>query len=190
MLGKVFPLALAAVLAITGCDIQQSGSNGNEDVKIKTPVGGMKVKTNDAVVLAGIGLPSYPGATLVKNDKDNGAADVDMSFGDYHLRVKAVAYHTSDPPEKVIAFYRTGLEPYGDVIECRGKHPVGKPAQTRDGLTCEDSDNDYAAGNGSETELKAGGKHHQHLVAIEKQSDGTKFGLVLLDLPKGKNESN
>jgi hypothetical protein len=38
--------------------------------------------------------------------------------------------------------------------------------------------------------LQAGGKIHQHIVAVEKESEGTKFGLVALDLPKGKRESN
>ena len=33
------------------------------------------------------------------------------------------------------------------------------------------------------TELKAGSKQHQHIVAIEPESWGTKFGLVALDLP-------
>jgi hypothetical protein len=190
MLGKGIPLALTAVLAIAGCGIQQTAEGGNEGVNIKTPLGGLKVKTNEAVVVSEIGLPNYPGATRVKHDKDNGAADLDMSFGDYHLRVKAIAFHTPDPTDKVIAFYRKGLESFGEVIECRGKHAVGTPSRTREGLTCDDGDNNYAMGNGPETVLKAGGKHHQHIVAVEKKSDGTKFGLVLLELPNGKSESN
>ncbi len=155
----------------------------------------MKVKTNDAVIVANLGIPSYPGATIIKQDKDNGAADIDMTVGDFHLRVKAVSYHTSDSPDKVLAFYRKGLARYGDVLECKGKVAVGKPTKTSDGLTCEESGDEHVSGNeisgNADIELKAGGKIHQHIVAVEKQSDGTKFGLIELDLPKGdKSESN
>jgi hypothetical protein len=195
MLGKMISLALlAATLAGTGCSVHDKNAKGSEDVKIETPFGGMKVKTNEAAIASDIGLPVYPGATALKKDKDNNAADVDMSFGDFHLRVKAISYHTADSPEKVIAFYRQGLARYGDVIECKGKHTVGNPSKTSEGLTCDD-DNENHISTGdvtshSQIELKAGGKIHQHIVAVETQSDGTKFGLVALDLPQGKKESN
>ena len=32
-------------------------------------------------------------------------------------------------------------------------------------------------------ELKAGSKQHQHIVAVDPEGNGTKFGLVALDLP-------
>ena len=32
-------------------------------------------------------------------------------------------------------------------------------------------------------ELKAGSKVHQHIVAIDPEGSGTKFGLIALDLP-------
>jgi hypothetical protein len=32
-------------------------------------------------------------------------------------------------------------------------------------------------------EFKAGSKQHQHIVAIDPEDSGTKFGMVLLDLP-------
>ena len=37
--------------------------------------------------------------------------------------------------------------------------------------------------DGSLGELKAGSKQHQHLVPIDRDGAGTKFGLVALDLP-------
>lgn len=194
MLGKAIPVALlAATLAITGCSVEQKGSSGNEDVKIKTPLGGLKVRTNDAVVAAETGLPVYPGATVVKDPRDSDAADVDMNFGDFHLRVKAVSYRTPDSSEKVIAFYRKGLERFGDVIECRNNRPVGAPSKTSEGLTCDNAQKSHVVISvppHPEIELKAGGKIHQHIVAIEEEPDGTKFGLVALDLPSGERESN
>ena len=153
----------------------------------------MQVKTNDAVAVEGLGLPTYPGAQLVKKDKDNGAADVDMQFGSFQLRVKAVSYQTGDSPEKVEAFYRTGLKRFGDVIACRENRAVGTPVRTLEGLTCDnDKENNYTVDNHlgkGELELKAGSQQHQHIVEIEAQGGGTKIGLVALDLP-GKTSSD
>jgi hypothetical protein len=193
-------LALTAVVWTTaGCRVDEHKDGTHEDVKIATPFGGMSVKTNDAAVQAGVGLSIYPGATLVKKlrtgkdgeQHDEGAADVNMSFGSFHLGVKALSYSTSDAPDKVLAFYRKDMARYGQVILCKGKQAVGTPSETQDGLTCsEDSkhvhvqganmDNDDDASYG---ELKAGSKLHQHIVSIDEQGSGTKFGLVALDLP-------
>jgi len=191
MIGKATPLALlAATLGVSGCTVQHKGSNGNEDVKIETPLGGMKVKTNDAVI-ADTGLPVYPGAALLKKDKEKNdeAADVNMNFGNFHLRVKAVSYRTPDAPDKVKDFYRKGLSRYGDVIECKNGHAVGLPSKTREGLTCDRNTADVSSTH-SEFELKAGGKVHQHIVAVVPKPEGTEFVLLALDLPKGEKESN
>jgi hypothetical protein len=195
MIGKAIPLALlAATLAVTGCSVQQKGSSGDEDMKIETPVGGLRVKTNGVVVAAETGLAVYPGATVIKKDKNHGAADIDMSFGEFHLRVRAVGFHTTDSPEKVRAFYRKELVRYGDVIECKDDRPMGTPSRTSEGLTCDDGKhitiNNVDRHAEAEVELKTGSNLHQHIVAIEPRSDGTKFGLVAFDLPSGEKESN
>ena len=178
---------ILGVVAMNGCKIDSNKQGGNENVKIATPFGGMQVKTNESDAISGIGLPVYPGAEFVKkNDKDKGAADVNLSFGSFQLRVKAANYRTSDAPDKVSAFYRAALARYGDVIQCENNKPVGSPTRTADGLGCDnDKDNHVTANEGSsgKMELKAGSKQHQHIVAVEPESTGTKFGLVALDLP-------
>ena len=128
-----------AVALLAGCRVQSDKHGDSDDVKIATPFGGLQVKTNDAVVVEGIGLPTYPGAQLVKKDKDDGSADVNMSFGSFQLRVKAVSYRTGDSPEKVETFYRAGLKRFGDVIACRDNRVVGTPARTQEGLTCDNN---------------------------------------------------
>jgi hypothetical protein len=179
---------MAALTLSLGCRIESNKQGNSDNVKIATPFGGMSVKTNDAVVQEGTGLPPYPGAEVVKkNDHDNGAADVNMSFGSFQLRVKAVSYRTNDAPEQVAGFYRKALGRYGDVIECTNGKPVGSLTRTAEGLGC-DSDkgeknynmNDDISGK---MEFKAGSKLHQHIVAINPDGNGTKFGLVALDLP-------
>jgi hypothetical protein len=188
----VVAAGMAAAL-LAGCRVETDKHGDSDNVKISTPFGGMQVKTNDAVAVEGLGLPTYPGAQLVKKDKDNGAADVDMQFGSFQLRVKAVSYQTGDSPEKVEAFYRTGLKRFGDVIACRENRAVGTPVRTLEGLTCDnDKENNYTVDNHlgkGELELKAGSQQHQHIVEIEAQGGGTKIGLVALDLP-GKTSSD
>ncbi len=188
------PLLLSFLLPIAACSIENSGSKQNKDVKIDTPFGGMKVKTNDAANLAEIGLATYPGSTPVKEGKNDNSADVDMHFGDFRLRVKAAGYRTPDDEAKVRVFYLKELAKFGDVLECRDKQPVGKVSKTRDGLTCSDDEQKTKIHvNGTETaelQLKAGSKLHQHIVALEKEASGTKYGLVALDLPNTDKESN
>jgi hypothetical protein len=190
-------LTAAACLALmlSGCRIDEHKNGDTSDVKIATPFGGMTVKTNDAVVEGGTGLTPYPGAVVLKKDKDNGAADINMSFGSFHLGVKAISYTTPDPPDKVIAFYRKDMAHFGAVILCRNEKAVGTPDHTQDGLSCDKDkggkiniDDDSA-----QSELKAGSKQHQHIVAVDPQGTGTKIGLIALDLPSshlGKNDDS
>jgi len=186
--------AVTMLLLLAGCSISSNGTKQNEDVKIKTPFGGMDVKTNDAASTSAIGLAVYPGAIRDNSDKDSSAADVNLNFGDFHLKVNAAGYHTPDPSDKVKAFYLKELAQYGDVIECQGKVAVGKISRTKDGLGCDDDSKHqtkFKVDKGKpDFELKAGSKLRQHIVGIERKTDGTKFGLVALELPNTDKESN
>ena len=178
--------ACLALLAATGCRIDKHGSGNDDNVKITTPFGGLSVKTDDAAVQGSVGLPVYPGATRVKKEgDDSGAADVNMNFGNFHLGVKAVSYRTADTPDKVLAFYRKELGRYGSVILCHDNAPVGTPTHTQDGLTCSSDSQGtvHTDEHGSEGELKAGSKLHQHVVSVDRDGGGSKIGLVALDLP-------
>jgi hypothetical protein len=185
---------LSALLVI-GCRVEskKSDSGNGDNVKIATPFGGMSVKTDNSAIAQSTGLPTYPGAVPTKKknkeDHNDGAADINMSFGSFQLRVKAVSFTTPDSPEEVLAFYKKSLGRFGTVIECRDHQAVGTPAKTVDGLTCSDDEKDNHVnvdeGVSRKTELKAGSKQHQHIVGIDPNPDGagTKFALVVLDLP-------
>jgi hypothetical protein len=183
----ILSAAVMGVGVIVGCRVDTNEHGDNKNVKVATPFGGVQVKTNNEGGVEGIGLPVYPGAELVKKrDKDNGSADVNLSFGRFQLRVKAANYETPDAPEKVSSFYKDAMRRYGTVIECNHDQPVGTPTETDEGLTCSDSGKKHAmteADTSGKTELKTGSKQHQHIVAIEPNGGGTKFGLVALDLP-------
>ncbi|MGO9319168.1 MAG: hypothetical protein ACLPXT_08410 [Terracidiphilus sp.] len=187
----VASLALAAGMA--GCRIHtEKDANGKDKkVQIDTPFGGIHVNT-DQTTAADLGLPVYPGAVTVMNNDNHKSADVQLGFGEWQLRVKAVSYQTSDSQDKVTAFYKKALGRFGNVITCQGNAPVGTPAITTEGLSCADDgkhDNvkidqgDYHFGKGN-LELKAGSKRHQHIVGFESPKDNqTRFALVALDLP-------
>jgi hypothetical protein len=183
----VAAVVVLGLLVVSGCRIESDKHGDNDNVKIATPFGGVQVKTNDAAVVDGIGLPVYPGAELVKKKKNNdGAADINMSFGSFQLRVKAASFKTPDSPDRVAAFYRKALGRYGDVIDCQNNQAVGLPAKTAEGLTCDNMKDHHITVDddmSDKRELKAGSKQHQHIVAIDPDGSGSKMGLISLDLP-------
>jgi hypothetical protein len=174
---------------LAGCRVSQHKDGDKNNVDIATPFGSMKVDTNtNPTDTSAIGLTLYPGAVVVKDDdgKNGGSADVNMSFGAFHLGVKAASFQTPDAEDKVLKFYRKDLAKYGDVIECRGNSPVGQPARTSQGLTCDTKQQNHInthETSDSDLELRAGSEQHQHIVGVEAKNGGTKIGLVMLDLP-------
>ena len=187
LLRAVVMAAVMATVLLGGCRVETGGEGRGDKVPMATPFGGLQVKTDERVQ-AGVGLPIYAGAQLVKKEggKDSGAADVNLSFGRFQLRVRALSYRTGDEPEKVKAFYKKELGRYGDVIECVGDQPVGARTRTAEGFTCGKSKGSGAViqnGGSKSVELKAGSEQHAHVVGIEPEGSGTKFALVMLDLP-------
>jgi hypothetical protein len=189
----VLGLSLLAVVlsGATGCKVQvDKSSNGEGDnVKIATPFGGISVN-KDQTSPAELGLPAYPGSVLDTGEDGNRSAKVDLGFGSWKLRVKAVHYSTADTRDQVINFYRKALSEYGGVIECAGDKPVGTPVTTGEGLSCDHSDHDHGSlhsnFNSGDLELKAGSPRHQHIVVLHGGSaSATHFSLIALDLPHG-----
>jgi hypothetical protein len=184
---------LAAGLLLSGCSVSTHKNGKNDNVDISTPFGSMQVKGGSDT--SSIGLATYPGAVPDKqsNGKDEAAADINMSFGNFHLGVKAASFLTPDSQDKVLAFYRKDLARYGDVIECRGNNPVGSPTRTAQGLTCDTKNGNHVnthTTKDSDLELRAGSEQHQHIVGVETKNGGTKFGLVMLDLPSHLSDHN
>jgi hypothetical protein len=191
-------VSLALATGISGCRIHvDKDANGQEkNVQVDTPFGGVHVNT-DQITAADLGLPVYPGAEIAKDKEHDKSADVNMGFGEWTLRVRAVNYATPDSQDKVTAFYKKALGRYGDVITCQGDAPVGTPTTTSEGLTCAENnhgnvridDKDYGSHGGFQ--LKAGSMRHQHIVGFQDSVNGkTRFALVALDLPVGTSGKN
>jgi len=185
---------LAALLLLTllaGCHVSNHNGKDN-DVDVKSPFGSMHIKTDDTVDTAAIGLSVYPGSTVWKDDADEAknhdshSADINMSFGDFHLGVKATSLRSTDSTDKILAFYRKDMGRYGDVLECKGSTTVGTPTRTAQGLTCNTDENHGNHINISETskvELRAGSEQHMHIVEVSTKDGAQKIGLVALELP-------
>lgn len=192
---KALCMLVGLAIAITGCrvHVDKDASGQEKNVQVDTPFGGVHVNTNQ-ITAADLGLPPYPGAEILKDNDHDKSADVNMGFGEWTLRVRAVSYATPDSQDKVAAFYKKALGRYGDVISCRGNAPIGTPTTTSEGLTCNDNDhgnlkiNDKDLGSHGGFELKAGSKRHQHILGFDEPKDGkTRFALVALDLPASVN---
>ncbi|MGC2636529.1 MAG: hypothetical protein WA294_05085 [Acidobacteriaceae bacterium] len=185
-------IIVAALLAAVGCHVQvNKGKNGEDkNVKIDTPLGGLHVRA-DQTSAGDLGLPAYPGSQVVPDNQGDKSADVHMGFGKWQLHIRVVTYQSPDPQDKVLAFYKTALGRFGDVLECNGNQPVGTPNITSEGLTCKEDNNVHVnTGGGNSTgiednglSLRAGSRHHQHIVAFKTAASGTKFTLVELQLP-------
>ena len=183
-------------MALAGCSVHvNKDSRGDDrDVSIHTPFGGVEVDKDRTGAIA-LGLPAYPGAVLnAGNDKDGDSKSVDLhlGFAQWQMHVQVASYATRDPQAKVEQFYKEALARYGAVLTCRGNAPVGTPARTGEGLTCDDEAlrKDFHVDHVdhvSDLELKAGSERHQHIVAFDEEhhagDSATHFTLVALTLP-------
>lgn len=182
--------AAAGLLVAAGCHVQvDKDANGKEkNVKIETPLGGLHVRSG-VTSAADVGLPVYPGAAIAPDKEGDKSADVHMGFGQWQLRVKVVNYQSSDPQDKVVAFYKNALGRYGTVIECQGDKPIGSPVVTQEGLGCTGKTKAGHVDISDNLSLRAGSEHHQHIFSIEKNdSSATRFALIELQLPSGTDQ--
>jgi hypothetical protein len=147
----------------------------------------LALHANSHTRAADIGLPTYPGASVYKDDGNDSGADLGLTAGDFHFGLLAVNYVTSDSAARVLAFYRKPLSRYGEVLECDQGKPVGALTITRSGLTC--GENGNSKSNSTNHEIRAGTPHQYRIVGIDESHPGsTRFGLVYLDLPKDSGD--
>jgi len=160
--------------------VSEQSEGDKKKVDISTPFGDVKVRTDAEA--KDIGLPVYPGATPKPKDEHNGGnnANVNLSFGDFGLKVVALTYLTNDAPDKVLAFYRNELKTYGGVLECKGGsighvslHSSDKDKDSKE-LKCDDHD------SSDTTELKVGTEDHQRVVGVKPNGSGSEFSLVFV----------
>src|SRR6516165_12311871 len=101
-------LIATVAVALSACSVNVRKGEDGEDKKvdIQTPMGGLHV--SEGADVRDVGLSVYPGARpKPKDDSDEEkSANVNLSFGEFGLKVVALEYLAADPPEKVLAYYK------------------------------------------------------------------------------------
>ena len=172
-------LAVASVWLLAACSIQVSDKDKDKQkVDIQTPIANLKVDTSTQATDNGI--PVYPGAKAREADKDGDKHRANVNIGGlgFGLKVIAAEYVTPDAPDKVKTFYEDKLKQFGEVLVCKGHgstDDVSVHGHGDEKLTCNDS-------HGDGWELKTGTQRNQHIVAIEPDGAGTRFGTVLVQI--------
>jgi hypothetical protein len=174
-------LAMLAAMVLSSAGGTSLAQNSGVDLALHANSNASAVK---------IGLPAYPGAAFYKGADNDSAADLGLTFNDFHFSMMVANYVTSDSPEKVLSFYRKPLSRYGEVLECNQGTPVGALKVTRSGLTCGQTQGNGNANSSNGHELRAGSPKQFRIVGIDDSHPGdTRFGLVYLELPKESSET-
>lgn len=172
----VFTL-LTALSLLAGCYVstRDNGEKGGKDVDIRTPLGSLSVREG-ALSAKETGLTQYPGSEQKQLDEHgNSSANVNISSSLFGVKVAVVKFQTSDPPAKVLDFYRKDMARYGNVIDCTGGFNMNFHRREKDAqVTCGDhgSDHEY------KEELKVGTENNQRIVAVKPSAKGSEFVLV------------
>jgi hypothetical protein len=126
-----------------------------------------------------VGLPVYPGATIVRDDDDdNSSIAFSLAFGAFGLKIAAITYASADRIDAIVNYYRDALAIYGPVLDCsdnRAGHPHEKHTKD-DTIQCEDDHPDTPTGR----LLKSGTKTNQYVFEINPHGSENHFSLVHL----------
>lgn len=169
-------LFFALCLALS---VQYASAQEHEDSKktmAVTPAGTM-VQV-DELNEKGLGMPVYPGARPVSRTEDDMGVSVMVTRPDSKGEVLTARYSTPDPKDKVVAYYKSELAQFGNVLECRGHQVVSydvRDPKHKDELTCEDGN---VAAPAQVVVLKAGSHSDQHMVVVKRRANATEFRLI------------
>jgi len=170
-------LALALMLATTGCSMSVDEKTEGKDkkVEITTPLGELKVRSSKDVAVKDIGLPEYPGARR-SQDKDEVGAHISIGTALFGVKMVAAEFESDDEPKKVLAFYRPHLEKYGKVTECHGNVDFRDKNGTKE-IACEQNKDDS-----DRAELVVGSAERFRVVGVEPRGKGSKIGMAFITL--------
>lgn len=167
---------LAAIMVLAGCTVRVDDKDkNNEKVDIQTPLANLKVDTSEKS--SDNGIPVYPGARPRPADgQDQHHANVNISAMGFGVKVIANEYLSDDSPDKVKTFYLDKLKKWGDVVVCQGHSEEGDShfkGTDSEKVSCKG-----AKGDG--WEVKVGTNDDQHMVEIQPDGKGTRFGTVYI----------
>lgn len=179
-------VSFVVVALLSGCSVRTTrdeAKNGEKtkDVDIRTPFGSLSVHKGSTDA-RDTGLAAYPGATIAKDhgfDHDGeGSANVNISSSLFGLKLVVLKYQSSDPPEKVLSFYRKDMARYGKVVDCTGPISMNFHRHDQDApVSCDAHGNSH---DNYKQELKVGTENNQRVVAVKPNGSGSEFALVFV----------
>jgi hypothetical protein len=171
-MGRTVSLAVVGILGLSGAacsiDVREHPSGRDGDVEIRTPLGGMSVKSNP---LPDTGLPVYPGAQPFRERDEDDNASVSIDSWLFDLDVAAAKFRTPATPEQVVEFYRNEMATFGDVLECRGDIDF----KGRDGHQHAVCDKKFLE---RDTQLVVGSGNNHRMVVVKPRASGAQFSIV------------
>jgi hypothetical protein len=154
----------------------------DKNIDVRSPIGDLHVGKDADAQKAG--LPVYPGAHA-RRDQNNDPVNLGLFTESFGLKLIVAKYETSDPADKVLAFYKDKMKRYGNVLECHSTNDNTSSHSDDDKegskpLQCE-GDN-----TGPVRELKVGTEDNERVVAIENEDSGkgTTFAVIYVHKQK------
>jgi hypothetical protein len=164
--------ALAMTLTACSVDVHEDRVGDRARVDIRTPMGGVLVRTN--VDSPETGLAVYPGAHAHRQGRDPENANVNVASSMFGVRLTAAKFLSDDPPVKIVEFYKNEMHRYGDVLECKGNVDFTRRGGLRRPV-CKEKWRSH------ETQLVVGTEHQHRIVAVKPHPGGTEFAVVYLE---------
>jgi len=188
--GILLVLSAAALTIVSACSISvkdKESNNGESQVDIKSPMGGLHV--SEQVDIRDSGLSVYPGAKPApKEDSNDKSANVNISVPGFQLKVVAAEFLSDDAPDKVIAYYDRELEKFGKPIQCHGWNTGQAYASGGNDVMSKPVSCSKDVG-GDSVELKVGTEGNQHLISVKPNNKGSRFALVYVRIHTGKDST-
>jgi hypothetical protein len=147
------------------------------------------ISADGKATAAEVGLPTYPGAQLLPNQKEGKQESLQFNLwgGAFGLKLVVARYQTPDRIDQVAAFYQPLLGKFGTVLECPpsggGKPNSSAPRPSGNESKALSCDDDHAEPGGRL--FKAGTRRQQRIVGVEPMKDGqsgSRISLVRLEL--------
>lgn len=130
-----------------------------------------------------VGLPIYHGARPHK-DKGNDmpATKFGLWGGSFGFKIAVIKLESSDPPDKIAAFYKKALGKYGPVLNCTSASNSSSDEDKNESskkIECGDDKPDAGG-----MLFKSGTKEKQHIVGVTPNGTGSVLELVYVQVPE------
>jgi hypothetical protein len=169
------PIVLLAIFCAVGLSLaaQEKKSPGDKEK------GSAGVIVSSEATAKEVGLPIYPGARPHRDDhNDSPATQLGLWGSTFGFKLVVLKMESSDPPDKIAAFYQKALGKYGKVLNCTNASPAEEKEKTKPASRLDCGDDKPEEGGQL---FKSGTKEKQHLVSVQPNGSGSIFQLLYVE---------